>query len=218
MRRRARCRAYVLRSAMAHAGFRLGDLAEVAAMPGVRLILTHADLDGIGDVPCKAEVRQTDGTHQKTPPRPLLARDTVRYVGDPDRLRRRRRPGAGEGRGRGDRGRLRSAAGGGRHEAGAGSRRAAGLAAVRQQSSPSRSPAASATTPRPPLPRRRGCRASRSSTTASSPTTWRRAASSPNTMRPATAITLTMGTQGGHAHARHHRQGHPAGFRRARSA
>ncbi len=75
--------AAVLRSAMAHARFRLGDLSEVAALPGVRLILTHADLDGIGDLPCKVELRQTDGTHQKTPPRPLLARDTVRHVGDP---------------------------------------------------------------------------------------------------------------------------------------
>ncbi len=76
-------RAIVLRSAMAHARFRLGDLSEIAAMPGVRLILTHADLDGIGDLPCKIELRQTDGTHQKVPPRPLLAKDIVRYVGDP---------------------------------------------------------------------------------------------------------------------------------------
>jgi carbon-monoxide dehydrogenase large subunit len=76
-------RATVLRSAMAHARFRLGDLAEVAALPGVRLVLTHADLAGIGGLPCQVELRQTDGTHQKTPPRPLLAEDTVRYVGDP---------------------------------------------------------------------------------------------------------------------------------------
>ncbi len=76
-------RAYVLRSAMAHARFRLGDLADVAAMPGVRLILTHGDLAGIGGLPCDVELRQTDGTHQWTPERPLLAKDTVRYVGDP---------------------------------------------------------------------------------------------------------------------------------------
>lgn len=76
-------RAYVLRSAMAHARFRLGDLAEIAAMPGVRLVLTHADLAGIGGLPCKVEVRQIDGTHQKSPVRPLLCKDTVRYVGDP---------------------------------------------------------------------------------------------------------------------------------------
>ena len=75
--------AYVLRSAMAHARIRLGDLSEVAALPGVRLILTHADLDGIGGLPCKIELRQTDGTHQKSPHHPLLAKDTVRHVGEP---------------------------------------------------------------------------------------------------------------------------------------
>ena len=52
-------------------------------MPGVRLILTHGDLAGIGGLLCDVELRQTDGTHQKSPPRPLLAKDTVRYVGDP---------------------------------------------------------------------------------------------------------------------------------------
>ncbi len=76
-------RAYVLRSAMAHAHITLGDLSEVAAMPGVRLILTHADLDGISGPPCKVELRQVDGTHQKVPPRPLLCGDMVRHVGDP---------------------------------------------------------------------------------------------------------------------------------------
>ena len=76
-------RAVVLRSAMAHARIRLGDLTEVAAMPGVRLILTHADLDGIGGLPCTIALRQVDGTHQKVPPRPLLAKDIVRHVGDP---------------------------------------------------------------------------------------------------------------------------------------
>ena len=75
--------AAVLRSAMAHARIRLGDLGQVAALPGVRLILTHADLDGIAGPPCKISLRQIDGTHQKTPPRPLLCGDTVRHVGDP---------------------------------------------------------------------------------------------------------------------------------------
>ncbi len=75
--------AYVLRSAMAHARFRLGDLTKIAEMPGVRLILTHADLAGIGGLPCQIDLRQTDGTHQRKPPRPLLNKDTVRYVGDP---------------------------------------------------------------------------------------------------------------------------------------
>jgi carbon-monoxide dehydrogenase large subunit len=76
-------RAVVLRSAMAHARFRLGDLSEIASMPGVRLILTHGDLADVGGLPCDVELRQTDGTHQKSPPRPLLCKDVVRHVGDP---------------------------------------------------------------------------------------------------------------------------------------
>ncbi len=76
-------RAAVLRSAMAHARFRLGDLSEIAAMPGVRLILTHEDIAEFGGLPCTISLRQTDGTHQKSPPRPLLCKDIVRHVGDP---------------------------------------------------------------------------------------------------------------------------------------
>ncbi len=76
-------RAVVLRSSMAHARFKLGELADVRSMPGVRLVMTHADLGGIGGLPCKANVRQTDGTTQKSPYHPLLCKDVVRHVGDP---------------------------------------------------------------------------------------------------------------------------------------
>ena len=76
-------RAVVLRSTMGHAHFRLGELDEVKAMPGVRLVMTHADLGGIGGLPCRATVRQTDGNTQKVPPHPLLVKDVVRHVGDP---------------------------------------------------------------------------------------------------------------------------------------
>ncbi len=76
-------RAVVLRSAMAHARFTLGDLSEVAEMPGVRLILTHRDIADLGGLPCKIALRQTDGTHQKSPHRPLLCKDIARHVGDP---------------------------------------------------------------------------------------------------------------------------------------
>ena len=76
-------RAVVLRATMAHARFRLGDLDEIRAMPGVRLVLTHADLGGVGGLPCKANVRQTDGTTQKIPYHPLLCNGMVRHVGDP---------------------------------------------------------------------------------------------------------------------------------------
>jgi carbon-monoxide dehydrogenase large subunit len=76
-------RAFVLRSAMAHARIRIGDLSAVRAMPGVRLVMTHADLAGVGGLPCKGTIRQTDGSHPKFPYHPLLANDVVRHVGEP---------------------------------------------------------------------------------------------------------------------------------------
>ena len=76
-------RAVVLRSTMAHANITLDGLEEAGAMPGVRLILTHADLAGIGGLPCKGNITQVDGSHPRKPPRPLLADGVVRHVGDP---------------------------------------------------------------------------------------------------------------------------------------
>jgi carbon-monoxide dehydrogenase large subunit len=75
-------RAYVLRSPHAHAGFTIADISDVAAMPGVRLILTAADLGDLGDLPCMALMKNADGRQQRPQPYPLLARDVVRHVGD----------------------------------------------------------------------------------------------------------------------------------------
>jgi carbon-monoxide dehydrogenase large subunit len=74
--------AFMLRSPHAHARFRIGDLAAARAMPGVLLVLTHADVAHLGDVPCLAAVENSDGSTMATPPYPLLCRDTVRHVGD----------------------------------------------------------------------------------------------------------------------------------------
>lgn len=74
--------ATLLRSPHAHAGFAIGDLAAVRAMPGVLLVLTHADLDGYGDLPCGAPAKNSDGSKMTLPPYPLLADGTVRHVGD----------------------------------------------------------------------------------------------------------------------------------------
>ncbi|MEX0852594.1 MAG: xanthine dehydrogenase family protein, partial [Bauldia sp.] len=76
-------RAVVVRSTMAHARIALGDLSAARAMPGVKLIMTNADLAGVGGLPCKGKIRQVDGTHPKFPPHPLLVGDVVRRVGDP---------------------------------------------------------------------------------------------------------------------------------------
>lgn len=77
------CRyAAVLRSPHAHARFRVGDLAAVRAMPGIRLVLIHADVSGYGDLPCGAPAKNSDGTTMILPPYPLLADGVVRHVGD----------------------------------------------------------------------------------------------------------------------------------------
>ncbi|MCP4384157.1 MAG: hypothetical protein GY798_22560 [Hyphomicrobiales bacterium] len=75
--------AAVLRSSMAQARITVGELSAIREMPGVRLVMTSADLEGIFGLPCKGKIRQVDGTHPKLPPHPLLFGDTVRHVGDP---------------------------------------------------------------------------------------------------------------------------------------
>jgi carbon-monoxide dehydrogenase large subunit len=76
-------RAFVVRSTMAHARIKLGDLSPARGMPGVRLIMTGADVAQYGGLPCKGKVRQIDGTHPKFPKHPLLVADIARHVGDP---------------------------------------------------------------------------------------------------------------------------------------
>ena len=74
--------AYVLRSPDAHARFVLGDLSAVWAMPGVLMVLVHAEVKHLGDVPCLGPVENADGTAMRLTPYPLLCRDEVRHVGD----------------------------------------------------------------------------------------------------------------------------------------
>ena len=74
--------AVVLRSPYAHARFAIGDLGAARAMPGVLLILTHADLGGIGTLPCLGPVENSDGSRMKRPPYRLLCQGRVRHVGD----------------------------------------------------------------------------------------------------------------------------------------
>jgi carbon-monoxide dehydrogenase large subunit len=76
-------KAFVLRSSMAHARIALGDLADARSAPGVAMILTAADLEGLGNMPTKAVLTQPDGSKHAIPPRPVLATDTVRHVGEP---------------------------------------------------------------------------------------------------------------------------------------
>lgn len=71
---------HVLRSPHAHALIRRIDTVQAAALPGVHLIATAADLaaDGLGHLPCMAAVKPLI-----VPPRPALAEGRARHVGDP---------------------------------------------------------------------------------------------------------------------------------------
>ncbi|MEQ8347321.1 MAG: xanthine dehydrogenase family protein molybdopterin-binding subunit [Sneathiellaceae bacterium] len=76
---------YVLRSPVAHAAVTGLDLAAAKAAPGVAAIYTLADLDADGarPMPWAAEIPRPDGKPFASPPRKMLAGDTVRFVGDP---------------------------------------------------------------------------------------------------------------------------------------
>jgi carbon-monoxide dehydrogenase large subunit len=74
--------AVVVRSPYAHASFVLGDLSAVREAPGVRLVLTHADIAHLGELPCQALVGQADGSKFDPRDTPVLCKDTVRHVGD----------------------------------------------------------------------------------------------------------------------------------------
>ncbi|WP_029058907.1 xanthine dehydrogenase family protein molybdopterin-binding subunit [Stappia stellulata] len=76
-------RAYVLRSSMAHARIKVGDLEDARNAEGVAMVLTAADVPDLGMMPTKASVKQPDGSAPVVPPRPVLVVDTVRHVGEP---------------------------------------------------------------------------------------------------------------------------------------
>ncbi|MGB8183539.1 MAG: xanthine dehydrogenase family protein molybdopterin-binding subunit, partial [Pseudolabrys sp.] len=71
--------AVVIRSPHAHARFRIGDLARVRIMPGVRLVLTAADISTLGPLPTPGVLPDVA---IKIPDYPILAKDVVRHVGD----------------------------------------------------------------------------------------------------------------------------------------
>jgi len=70
--------AVMLRSPHAHARFHV-DAAKARAMPGVRLVLTGAETDDLGVLPCTVEL---PNTKLDVPPYRILARNEVRHVGD----------------------------------------------------------------------------------------------------------------------------------------
>jgi carbon-monoxide dehydrogenase large subunit len=77
--------AYVLRSPHAHAKLLRLNTAAARKAPGVLAVLTGADVkaDGLGNIPCMIPLNNADGTPRGETPRPLLAAERVRHVGDP---------------------------------------------------------------------------------------------------------------------------------------
>ena len=76
--------AYFLRSPHAHARIKSIDTSKAKAMPGVVEIFTGKDTADakMGGLICGWVVKDKHGQPHKAPPHPVMALDTVRYVGD----------------------------------------------------------------------------------------------------------------------------------------
>lgn len=76
---------YVVRSPYPHADLKGVDVEAAKAAPGVLAVYTCADLDadGIGDKPVVVRPKDPDGNRMVAPPYPVLARDRLRFVGEP---------------------------------------------------------------------------------------------------------------------------------------
>lgn len=75
--------AVMVRSTVAHGIIRGIDTKAAKAMPGVRAVLTAADLADYGGLKCPLPLKSRDGSPIRYTPRPALTGDKVRYVGDP---------------------------------------------------------------------------------------------------------------------------------------
>jgi aerobic carbon-monoxide dehydrogenase large subunit len=75
--------AVMVRSRNAHGIIRSIDADAARKMPGVLAVYTAADLDAYGPLKCVVPLNNRDGTPMRKPWRGALAKDKVRYVGDP---------------------------------------------------------------------------------------------------------------------------------------
>src|SRR5262245_25952886 len=75
--------AVMVRSRLAHGVIKGIDTSAARAMPGVLGVYTGADLAQYGTLKCIVPFKNRDGSPMKQPPRPALATDKVRFVGDP---------------------------------------------------------------------------------------------------------------------------------------
>ncbi len=75
-----------VRSPYPHARIAAIDTEAARALPGVRMVVTGADLAAAGVKPladASAGFKRADGSRAQTPPRRALAHETVRFVGEP---------------------------------------------------------------------------------------------------------------------------------------
>ena len=75
--------AVMVRSTAAHGVIRGIDTAAARKMKGVFAVLTAQDLAGYGGLKCNLPLKSRDGSPIRYKPRPALAADKVRFVGDP---------------------------------------------------------------------------------------------------------------------------------------
>src|SRR3954465_5682901 len=75
--------AVFVRSRNGHGIIKAIDTAAAKAMPGVLAIYTGADLTAYGTLKCAVPFKNRAGSEMKKPPRPSLATDKMRFVGDP---------------------------------------------------------------------------------------------------------------------------------------
>jgi carbon-monoxide dehydrogenase large subunit len=77
-------RLLMLRSPHAHARIASIDISAAAAMPGVKAVLTGADLvqAGVKPLPRSVDFRREGGAPSEAPPQHVLAVDTVRFAGE----------------------------------------------------------------------------------------------------------------------------------------
>ena len=76
---------HVIRSMHANARIQRMDLSAVSSAPGVRWVMTAQDIDAHGgqDLPNAVAVKDRHGEAQRVARMPVLARDSVRFVGQP---------------------------------------------------------------------------------------------------------------------------------------
>ena len=79
---KAELKAVFLRSPYGRAKFRIDDVEEARAAPGVQGVYVASDFADLGDLPCLAPVANADGSNTPLKPYPIMAADETHHVGD----------------------------------------------------------------------------------------------------------------------------------------